>query len=268
MIDWSLKKNWGYVAAILAVFLVAPHIIMSMPGFAEGISNSHAEGAARTAGQIYLLFVWFLLPLCGGIVALFHVLMGERFCPLLPIAAELSILTYLFRLGFTTEHLLDVLALSLSAVLILLMECFALLGHRTPGRRAGTGEALLAGAAQNYLYLAALFGCSFVPLAVDIISVLGNGVSGIDGVFRPLLLVPMVLALWILSGVQLKNTPLTRGGLLGALILYLVAFLPGMLRGAWSDLIYLAVGFGLPLLIPLIQWMAGRRRAEKGGAAG
>lgn len=262
MVNWSFRKNWGYLVAILAVFLLAPHCIMSQPEFPlvlsnERINNDAAlEAKVQALGQIYVLFVWLFPTLAGGIVALFHVLMGERFCPWLPIMAEASILTYLFHMGITQQALLYVTALSIGAAVILLVECFVLLGHQTPGRQEG----LLAGAGENYQYLAALFGCSFVPLAADYVCVLCWNIhgAGSSNPFR-MLLFPIVLALWIVPGIQLRNnSPLTQGGLAGTLVLYLVSALPGLLTGAWYDLAFLAVGYGGALLIALIR----RRRGK------
>lgn len=258
MVDWSVQKNARYLIAVFIVFLLIPQLVLCTPGLA-GEMGGWIDGETQyRAALLYSAVVWLLSPLIGLALTLRRVFKGERFCPLLPAAAEASVLTYLLRVDVGPARG-PVLALSLGPLLMLLLECFALLGRYDAHGAAGRKHRLLAGAAENCRFLALLaFVAAGLPAVCGIFSIYINlanmgGIPGAvmsiaGGLFKGLLFALILMLLPVYQA--LRDERLTAGGAVGVLLLYLPAAL------VWSmdiyrfyNLMFITIGFALLFLV-------------------
>lgn len=203
--DWSIKKNRRYMIALLIFFFAVPHIIMSLPGFSELTPESWNTKATINR---YWYSVWVAVPFSGGIISLLHVLRRDQFCPILVIEAALAMLTYLPRIDVRF-----VLILSLSVLIILLMESFALLKHFDRTEPAGAKLGFLAGVVSNRQLLALFCFCSVIVPCIFQIPLVQMAVPRV------------VMVLPILQSKRLKEAPLTMGGVVTILLFFVISVL-------------------------------------------
>lgn len=157
----TIRKNLPYIIALFVFYFLIPHIVMSLPGFSSMDPKTWTGLEGFALPRIYWYCVWIGVPLSGGVIALVHVLRGGKFSPILVIEAALAMVTYLFRIE--ARH---VLILSVSVLIILLLESFALLEPWENPASGGKRHWLLTGAAANRKQLALLCFCSVIALGV------------------------------------------------------------------------------------------------------
>lgn len=267
------KNNNRYLIIVFTLFLLIPHLVMCTPGLAGELGHWIEGELPHRAEALYSVTVWLLVPLAGSVVALWRVLKGERFCPLLSIAAEASVLTYLLRVDVGAARG-PVLALSLGPLLMLLLECFALLGKYDAHGAADRKHRLLTGAAENYRFLTVLaFVVVALPAVCGIFSIYINlanlgGLPGAvmsitGGVFKGL---PFALILMFLPVYQaVRDEKLTAGGAVGVLILYLPAVLVwSMDMYRFYNLLFITIGFALLFLTEGLIALVRRATARTG----
>lgn len=253
--DWRVKRNRRYLLAIVIFFFVIPHIFLCLPYFPSLVNHSGECYRVKwllsvyKVRDIYYLLVWVGVPLSGGIIALRHVLEDGGFSPPLVITAALSILSQLLR----GVNLIPVLVLLCSAVVVLVMEFFAFLGHCAEDGAAEKRPAFLLDAARNSKFLARVCFRSVVLLCVLQISrycsfeICGGRLSflmPVSNIFISL----FVAFLPMKQGAELEKDPLTKGGLTVLLILYLLSALLSSVLYMWPwwiNLICITIGYGL-----------------------
>lgn len=221
-IDWSVKKNLHYIIMLFIFNFVIPHLVMSMPQFPELVPQHWTAFDGYAPVRIYWVCVWLGVPLSGGIITLWHVQKDGQFCPIFVIEAALAILTYRFRIKLSF-----VFTLLLSSVLIiLLMEFFALLGGYDGHKAKEAKGGVLAEMAENRKFLALL--CFWSVILLFVIQIVSNYLALWHVKPIPILLLPFPMLLPLLpvfQEKQLKERPLTTGGLVGFLFLFALSCL-------------------------------------------
>lgn len=230
---FNLKKNRKYMIAAVICFLVIPHLPQILfPGFYHAVvANGNTPiGLAHSFDNWTLLSLFhnhcaYLLPcFLAGILGLIHVRREKEFCPILPLTAVLSALTFLL---WETNTWVAVTML-VSAVLLTLIDALGLLGRfyeeeLEPEPDEPRWRHLLWGAGQNLSFLAVLaYWLLAIPVWFQVnftLSEMGN-YSGYL-LFAFMLYVPLVaLALPLYHP---DDTPMTAGGMLVATVLFLLS---------------------------------------------
>lgn len=211
-----------------------------------------------------------------GAVALWHVLKGDQFCPILILEAALAVATYFLRMP-----VFWLLPLFFSVPILLLIKRFALLGHYDAHGETGRKQRLFTGAAANHRFLALLafllVGLPAVCGIAFISSYLANpdGIPGsvaaiVSGLFKG---IPFMLILMLLPAYQAaRDEELTAGGAVGVLLLYIPTALVWCIDAYWFyNLVFITIGFALLFLmeglIALVRWVIKRIGSKKGGAS-
>lgn len=241
----GVKKNLRYIAVLFVFFYIVPCIIMSQPRFPEIYPENWTVEQGFVFARIYWVCVWIGVPLSGGIIALRHVLADGQFCPILIAEAALAMPLHLLRMDAGM-----VLVLSLSVLIVLLMESFTLLGcYAPPPKERKPG--LLGGAAKNRKFLALL--CFWSVIIIGVLQIACKYLELWDEFVLPIILFPLPLILLFLPLFCLKEFPLTLGGLAGALLLFALSAVLSttfyMNRFWKGHLYFVTVGFGLLLLM-------------------
>lgn len=244
---------------LFVFFYVIPCIIMCLPRFSEAYPQNWTVERGFLMARIYFWCVWVGVPLSGGAIALWHVLTDGRFSPVLILEAALAMPLYLLRMegGW-------VCVLSLSVLLVLLVESFALLGgcEPTTGREK---PGLLAGAAKNRKFLARL--CFWSIVVIGVIQIACSYLAPWGEMPSPLILLPLPLVLFLLPLFHLKDAPLTAGGMAGAFLLFALSALLSTtfhMNRFWpAHLMFVAIGYGLLFLVEglaaLVRFFSARR---------
>lgn len=230
----DLKENRKYIIAAVICFLVLPHLPQILfPEFYQAVlaNGNTPVGLAHSFDNWTFLSLFhnhcaYLLPcFLAGILGLIHVRREKKFCPILPLTAVLSALTFLL---WETNTWAAVTML-VSAVLLTLIDALGFLGRfyeeeLEPEPDKPRWRRLLCGAGQNLRFLAALaYWLLAIPVWFQVnftLSEIGN-YSGYL-LFAFMLYVPFVALLLPLCQLFDDET-MTAGGMLVSTVLFLLS---------------------------------------------
>lgn len=209
------KKKYIYPLMLFVFFCLIPHIVMSLPNFRQGIDyDTRTMEIGYTISRIYFWCVWILMPLAGGAIALWQVRKEGKFSPVLVLEAAVAMLTFLPRTD--PGH---VPALSVSVLIILIIECFPLLQRFEAGK---TGNRFLRGMAQYWDYYALIF---FWTVGILVIMQIGGYYLSLwhERIAAPFVLFHIPFTMYIVAGFRPEGTKPTAGGVAGILLLMLLS---------------------------------------------
>lgn len=258
--DWSIKKNLNYAIAIFVFFFAIPHVLMSVVPFPPLEWKRDEATEAWASIRMYGFCIWGGVPLSGGIIALRHVLSGGKFCPSLIIEAALALLTYFVRIEARF-----VFRLLPALLIILLMECFALLPPCDQKGYRGERLSILSGMAVNRRYLAQL--CFWSVVLIGVIQIASSFFAVWpfrQSILSVVILLPLPLILLILTPSEFEGIPLTTGGVVGVLGIFTLSCLlctTFYMNHFWKvHLICVIISYGLMLLMEVLGAQIRRRR--------
>lgn len=204
-----IKKELPFVILVLLCYFVIPHIALSVPGFDRGAAIWTVHWIEPFNSVLYFFLVSCQISFVGGTFALAHFLLGADFSPLLIAEAALGVATL-----FPRMPLPNWIALAFGVVFFALMECFTLLNRITSG-----AHPLLRELQANRCFLGWLF-----YLSIGMQLVCHVKITFLMGFF-PIPVLILAFGIGILPFFQGIEGPLTRGGVLGIIVMGAVSVL-------------------------------------------